>query len=269
MFDIEREQNRKYSQLCRLGFIFLAGALLIACVSSLIDLFGQFEQGPGLLARIQRSDWYQWTGTPITCGCFVGAILLWGRWEHASWQRRAGVFLLMNLADVVLWVMSRGDALGAQVGDFGHEWLRANVGMALGWGEFALLSSLTCDYLGHLGVEYARDSDKSTRSMAATGAMLWLLSFCQTTKWGPGWGAWPLQRHPIRGLEGRLLFHGFHLIWTITLIQVTALVISAVRQSTYVLNEMDREEGSHDLLVSQSEANHSFGEARPFRDEWR
>ncbi len=91
----------------------------------------------------------------------------------------------MNLVDVGLWFISRADAMGAQAGEFGHEWLRSSLGVALGWGEFALISSLTCDYLVHLGVDHARDSDKSTRSMAATGAMVWLLFFCQRTNWGP------------------------------------------------------------------------------------
>jgi heme exporter protein D len=267
MFDIEREQLRKTYQLCRLAFAILAVALVVACFDSLLGLFGRFEQGPGLLTWIYASAWYQWLDAPMVWGCLIGAILLWGRWDHVSWQRRAGLFLIMNLVDLVLWVMARGDAMGARVGEFGHEWLRLNLGRALGWGEFALLSSLTCDYLVHLGVDYARDSDKSTRSMAATGAMLWLLLFCQTTHWRAGWAGWPLQGHHPRGLEGLLLSHGFHLIWTITLIQVTALVISAVRQSTDVLQEMDREDEENDLLRSRSDSSSPFEAVASYRDD--
>jgi heme exporter protein D len=167
-----------------------------------------------------------------------------------SWQRRAGLFLVMNLVDVGLWFISRADDLGPQAGEFGHKWLRDSLGTALGWGEFALLSSLTCDYLAHLGVEHARDSDKSTRSMAATGAMVWLLHFCQRTNWRAGW---PLQFHPGRGLDGFLVYYGYNLIWTITLIQVTALVFSAVHQSTAVLEEIEREDQENDLLRSRSD----------------
>jgi hypothetical protein len=266
MFDIEREQHRKTYQLCRLGFMILAGALILACFDSVLSLFGIFEQGPGLLSWIHGTAWYQWVDTPIIWGCVIGAILLWGRWDHPSWQRRAGLFLMMNVVDMGLWLMNRGDAMGARVGDFGHDWLRESMGYALAWGEFALISSLSCDYLVHLGVEHARDSDKSTRSMAATGAMLWLLSFCQRTNWRAGW---PLQRLHIRGLEGILLFHGYHLIWTITLIQVTALVISAVRQSTYVLHEMDREDEDNDLLRSRSDAPFPSESAATYRDDTR
>jgi hypothetical protein len=248
MFDIDRDQLRKTYQLCRVGFTLLALALVLACFTSLLDLFSKFE--PGLVIGIQDSPWYQWLETPITWGCLLGAALLFGRWDHVSWQRRAGLLLIMSLVDLAIWFIKKGDALGVNVGDGGSDWLLATIGITLGWGEFALLSSLTCAYLVHLGVEHARDSDKSTRSMIATGAMVWLLLFCQRTNWAAGW---PLQPRGLRGLDGRLLHHGFSLIWTIALIQVTALVISAARQSSYVLEDMDREDRENDPLRSRSD----------------
>ena len=261
MFDIEREQLRKTYQLCRLGFTILAVALVLACFASLLDLLSRFDRG--LVTWIQQSMLMRWLNAPIVWGSLIGATLLFGRWEHVSWQRRAGLFLLMNLVDMGLWFIDRGDEMGVVAGEFGHEWLRVSMGLALGWGEFALISSLTCDYLVHLGVEHARDSDKSTRSMAATGAMVWLLLFCQRTDWRAGW---PLQAHHPRGLEGLLLAHGFTLIWAITLIQVTALVISAVRQSTEVIAEMDREDQQNDLLRSRSDSPQPFENASSYRD---
>jgi hypothetical protein len=48
------------------------------------------------------------------------------------------------------------------------------------------------------------------------------------------------------GLEWFLLMHGWSLIWTITLIQVTGLVISAARQTGHALAEMDREDQASD-----------------------
>jgi heme exporter protein D len=253
MFDLEREQLRKTYQLCRLGFTILAVALALACFVSLLSLYGTFDHGLG--TWIRESGLSEWIDAPIVWGCLIGATLLWGRWDQVSWQRRAGLFLVMNLVDVGLWFISRADAMGPQVGEFGHEWLRASLGTALGWGEFALLSSLSCDYLAHLGVEHARDSDKSTRSMAATGAMVWLLHFCQRTDWRAGW---PLQHRHVRGLDGFLVEYGYNLIWAITLIQVTALVVSAVRQSTTVLEEIDREDQEHDLLRSRSDQPDAF-----------
>jgi len=268
MFDIEREQLRKTYQLCRLGFIILAVALVLACFTSLLDLFGKFE--PGIASWFRDSPLYHWVETPIVWGSLIGATLLWGRWDHVSWQRRSGLLLVMSLVDLAIWFIERGiergDALGVNVGDGGSEWLRYVIGVSLGWGEFALLSSLTCDYLVHLGVEHARDSDKSTRSMIATGAMVWLLLFCQRTNWAAGW---PLQPRGLRGLDGLLLYHGFSLFWTITLIQVTALVISAARQSTHVLEEMDGEDRENDPLRSRSDSSPPFEAVGRERDDVR
>ena len=82
-------------------------------------------------------------------------------------------------------------------------------------------------------------------------------------------GGLALAGTPRRGLEGHLLLHGFKLIWMITLIQVTALVISAVRQSTSVLEEMDHEDAENDLLRSPSDSAQPFAEARSSRDDGR
>jgi hypothetical protein len=261
MFDSERDQQRKTYQLCRVGFTITAIALVLACFTSVLHLFRSFD--PGLVVWIQDSAWYHWIDTPIVWFSLIGTTLLWGRWEHKSWQRRTGLLLVMCLADLALWFVENGDALGVREGEIGHEWLRQIIGTSLGWGEFALLSSLTCDYLVHLGIDHASDSDKSTRSMAATGAMVWLLLICQHTNWAAGW---PLHVRKGRGLETFLLGHGYTLIWAITLIQVTALVISAARQSTHVLDEMDREDQDFDPLRSRSDPAQAMGAGASFRD---
>ena len=148
-------------------------------------------------------------------------MLLWGRWDHKSWQRRTGLLLVMCMVDLVVWFMDRGEN---QVP--GHpDWFRLNLGQALGWAEFALLASLAGDYLVHLGLSQAEDSAQSTRSLAATGAVVWLLKFCELTNWDGGLAS---------GTAGPttctswLLFLGSELIWTLTLIQVTALIIAAL-----------------------------------------
>jgi hypothetical protein len=186
---------------------------------------------------------------PIVWCRLIGAILLWGRWDHKSWQRRTSLLLALCMVDMILWFVARGEALGLHGGDVGHDHLRHIIRQAMSWGRMALLSSLAGDYLVHLGVENARESDKLTRSMTVTGALVWMLFFCQQTNWA----VWPLQMRMRGNLESELLLHGFTLIYSITLIQVTALVISAARQTSVVLAEMDRQDQEDDLLRPQSD----------------
>ena len=56
-------------------------------------------------------------------------------------------------------------------------------------------------------------------------------------------------------MHSYLLFLGSNLIWTITLIQVTALVIAALRQSSRTLAEMEYEDGDHELLRIPGESS--------------
>jgi hypothetical protein len=249
MFDTEREQLRKTYQLCRLGFASYGVALVIASFTAVIMLLAVFRIDQ--VRWIHNLPWYEWLDTPIVWCRLIGALLLWGRWNHQSWQRRTGLLLALCMADLGLWFVARGEAMGLHAGGIGHEWLRYMTQWAMTWGRMALLSSLAGDYLVHLGIENARESDKLTRSMTVTGALVWMLFFGQQTDWH----VWPLQNRPAnRVLETELLLHGFMLIYTITLIQVTALVISAARQSTVVLAEMDYEDQEDDLLRPQSEA---------------
>jgi hypothetical protein len=247
MFDSDREQARKTYQLCRFGFSSYGAALLVAAIMAVIDMLWIFRLEQ--VRWIHNLPWLQYLDTPIVWCRLVGALLLWGRWDHKSWQRRSGLLLVLCLADAAMWFIARGEALGLHGGDIGHEWLRHMIREAMSWGRMALLSSLAGDYLVHLGVENARESDKLTRSMTVTGALVWMLFVCQQTQWQ----AWPLQVRGIGNLESMLLMHGFSLIYTITLIQVTALVISAARQSSVVLAEMDREDQDDDLLRPQSD----------------
>ena len=145
MFDPERDQVRKTYQLCRLAFAINAIAYVIFSFTSLLDLFSNFE--PGLRIWVHEAPWYPWLNVPIVWCSLIGAILLWGRWDNPSWQRRSGLLLVMCLVDAGLWFVDSGEALGLHFGDVGHHWLRGNLAKPLGWSEVTLLSSLSCDYL--------------------------------------------------------------------------------------------------------------------------
>lgn len=249
--DLERETQRQTYRLCRLGFAILSLSLLLACSTSILVLVAQFGGRP-LVAWIVNLWWWRWVGTPVVWGCLIGTYLLWGRWSDPGWQRRVGLLIVMGLVDVVLWALDHGDDLALRLGDVGHHWLRYHLGEALGWAEFALLASLAGDVMAHLGVEQAREASRSTRSLAATGAVVWILLFCQCTDWRRGW---PLQGPRNDSLETLLLQLGTTMIWTITLIQVTALSIAATRETARAVTEMDIEDRRDDLFRSPSEAD--------------
>jgi hypothetical protein len=249
MMDLEREQLRKTYSLCRLAFGLLSVALVIACLTYFVALFYNFN--PHLARQIVSSPWYQWIDVPVVWGSLFGVTLLWGRWDQVSWQRRSGLLLAMCLVDVALWFLDHADAMGRGDVQIAHDWFRHNLGQALGWAEFTLLASLAGDYLLHLGIQSAGESAKAARSMAATGAVLWMILFCERTDWTKGW---PLQPMLRPRLETLLLHHGSTLIGTITAIQVATLLISAVQQSREVLDEIQRDDDAHDLLRSRSDA---------------
>jgi hypothetical protein len=241
--DIDREGQRQVYKLCRLGFGILSFSLLLAIVSCVV-VFAAIFGGPWLVS------WYYYggaisprnvTGALVTWGSLVGVYLLWGRWRAPAWQRRAGLLLLMSLVDVALWCVEHAPAISIPAPQE-HEWLLHHLGEALGWAEFVLIASLACDFLQHLGVEHAPAAGKATCSLAATGAVIWGILFVQSTQWG----TWPLIGRLTP--DKLLLLMGSHTIWTLTLIQVTALTFSAAQQASRVLTEMNRDEQELDPL---------------------
>jgi len=252
--DMEREKQRQTYQICRLGFGILSLALILATIPEVLLLLQLFFW-PGVMGWFAQTSFYRWLDVPIIWGSLVGAYLLWGRWAESGWQKRAGLLLLMCSIDVLNWFLDHGEQLNLRLHEVGHEWLRTEIGGALGWAEFALIASLACDLLAHLGVTQATDAGKATRSLAATGAVVWLISFIDQTAWAQGW---PLQRRGIMNLQSYMLFLGTRMIWTITLIQVTALTVATARQLSRVLSEMDQEDQDHDLFKSPSDQDYGL-----------
>ena len=238
MDEEDRLKERRRYQLCRAGFALIAVALVLASLQSILSFPMHFRARP-FLPWLLRSAAWQWTDVPVVWGSLIGVYLLWGRWDDRSWQRRAGLLLVMCLADAWLWFLDHGADLGLRVGDVGSVWFRVHVGQALGWAEFALIAGLACDVMVHLGVPQAAETGRSTRSLAATGAGIWMLRFLIQTDWRQGW---PLDFRRVLTVESLLLNLGWNLVWTITVIQVTALVIAATRQLNEVLREMAKED---------------------------
>jgi hypothetical protein len=247
--EAERGRERLTYRLCGVGFGFLAFGLAVACLETFLFLPHQFG-GPPFLPWLTQTSWWKWHDLPYTWGCLVGTYFLWGRWNDPSWQRRTGLLLVMTLVDVTLWFLDHGGDLGLRLQDVGHQWFRARLGEALGWAEFALLASLSCDVIVHLGVEQAAETGRATRSLAGTGAAVWMALFLIRTDWHRGWPLFPRRN---LWFEALLLDLGQSMIWTVTLIQVTALTVAAAKQCAAVLAEMEREDQQLDVFKSPSE----------------
>jgi hypothetical protein len=243
-----RDQERLTYQISRLGFGVMAGALILACLSTMLSLHRQFGGRP-FIPWLQNSAFWAWIDAPIVWGSLVGSYLLWGRWNNTSWQRRSGLLVVMGTVDAVLWLIEHGQELGLITDDVGHLWLRHSLGQALGWAEFALIASLSCELMVHLGVEPAAETGKATRSLAATGAGVYMLLFWQRTDWQAGW---PLGFRRL-DINSMMLELGTTMIWTICLIQVTALTLAATRQCSTVLREMEREDALADPFAQAPE----------------
>jgi hypothetical protein len=251
--DQEREQERRNYAICRAGFVFLSAALVVACLTTLIVLPRHFG-GRAFLPWVVHTWAWHWADVPVVWGSLIGSYLLWGRWNDPSWQRRTGLLLVMGMVDAVLWGLDHGDELGLRLGDVGHLWFRMHLGQALGWAEFALMAGIASDVMVHLGVNQASETGRATRSLAATGAVIWMLLFLQQTDWRK----WPLDFRRVITLETLLLNIGWNMIWTIALIQVTALSIAAAKQCSVVLGEMSQEDEHQDVFKSRSEADPAF-----------
>ena len=261
MIEQRYDDYLKTYRLSRSGFLFLAIGLVPAAILQVLVIVGQVGDRR-ITFWLQQAPWLDWVSTLTTWSILIGVTLLWGRWENPSWQRRTSLLMTMCLIDVAIWFLDLGDPQG--LGD--SAWFRGQVGYALGWAEFALLASLSGDYLTHLGLEQAEESAKSTRSLAASGAMIWLLLFCESANLRDGWPIRPNAQIPQQTL---LLSLGAHLISTVCLIQVTAMVVAAFRQTDRQVRDMAAEHRDReDDLFALSNDRDGRIELAAARDSW-
>lgn len=253
LMELDRDQERKTYRHCQIGFGFLSMALLIASVMRLLTL-PMFFQGRHWLARLRDSAVWHWADTPIVFGCLIGWYLLLNCWKTRAWQRTTGLLVVMGMVDTVLWLIEHGGELGLKTGVIGHDWFREGLGHALGWAELAMAAGLASEVLIHLGIQQAVETGRTTRTLAASGATVWMLHFFIRTDWQAGW---PLLLRPGVREEAILLYVASSLIWTVVLLQVTALTMAATRKCTLVLREMEQEDRANDPFRSASE--HGFG----------
>ena len=208
--------------------------------------------GRALAVWIVNTRWWDWLDVPIVWGSLIGTYLLWGRWNERGWQRRAGLLLVMCGVDMALWFLEHGNDLGLQDSEIGHPWLRNQLGQA------PRMGGVHPHCRPRLRPPVAPRDRARPRGregdpfVGRAGAVVWMIQFTERTAWHLGW---PLQDQGIRTPWTWLLYMGTHMIWTITLIQVTALTITTTRQTTRVLAEMEREDRQDDLFHSPTESD--------------
>lgn len=245
----EKPDLRPRYQLCKLGFALASMALGLQCADLALGLSFQFFGLPEVGQLVQNPYWRLVVGTPISWGALVAALLLLGRWEHAAWNRRAGLLLLMNAIDVGLWASDNSRLLGVDLKLLEDPWLRYALSV-MQWLELMLFASLAAEVAVHLGRSEAGDSARLVRSLAIIGVIFWFLILLSCTNWLPGRG--PVFR--IQSLEVYLLLLGSHALLGITAFQVTILCSQAGRECQRLLLEMARSEQDDELLRSRSES---------------
>lgn len=234
----------KSYRFCRLGFFLLAVGLVLVCLADLPALLVRLASRP---AHFHFWRWMRESGASTLVGTvtpwatLAGSALLWAAWDSPAWRRRAGLLMAMCLVDVGSWILDQGDPEFRGPNAF----FRIQLGAALGWAEFALLAGLAGEILTHLGAESAEESARSTRSLAATGAVVWLLLFVETADLA---GGWPLRRNPWMTLHAQLLWLANDVIHAVCLVQVTGLVLGAFRRLHAEILRCDAEDADRSDL---------------------
>ena len=240
----ERRQLIRYQS----GFAILGLGLIVASLSSvgwLLSFMLDLRE-----VRMMIQSWEFQEDTVIVLSTVVGGGLLWGGWPDASWRRRSGLLLMMFLVDLILWSLEHAATLGLTEIKVGHDYFRQALGQALGWSEFALITSLATGIAVTLGESRANDLGRAIRSLTSIGASVWFASFFLRTDWRPP--IWPLRERPLN-LELFYLSLGSAFLSATILVQVTMLTLYAGRTCARRSRALRAEERADDTFLSPSE----------------
>jgi hypothetical protein len=254
-FDLD-EHVRRY-RLCQAGFLLIAMGMLLRCVDVGLHLGVFFSLRGMALINILEGLWYaQGVLAPMVLAMVMGPYLLWARWSEPAWLRATGLLVMVGLIDLLLWFLKYGDALGFQVGDVGHTWLRLHAARAVSWIQLGMSATLVGLFLDHLGHHREANRTRSIRGFLTAGLAIWILYFLQQTDWSAGW---PLNQRPLRPLS-LILLSAYLLPLTIAGIQVLALCLFSYRQAGALVNELRSHHTESVLspLRSRSETSDSF-----------
>lgn len=243
------EDPRPRYRLCRAGFALIALSLALLCaakVSLLALMFGAHRE---VMALHGHPAWFWLVDVPVTWGALLGSYLLWGRWPGTNWHRRAGMLVLMNFADALMWTVDRLDRFGLEPKSIDLGWTFFLIANSLAWIEMVLAAGLASELAAHLGREPYQEVRQAVSTLAFIGSIVWgFLAITQTN-----WSLWP----PGPGItpEFHLLLLITTILMTIPAFQTTVLCLSASRFCAEYLRELDRKSREDPLLQSRSESD--------------
>lgn len=243
------EDIRPRYRLCRAGFALIALALALLCVAKISLLAMLFGARREMQVLHDHPAWFWLVDAPITWGSLLGSYLLWGRWSEPSWQRKAGLLVLMNGLDAVMWSIDHAERFGLQVTNLDLGWTFFVVANALGWFELILASSLASSVAFHLGARESAEAGNASYTIGLIGAIVWgVLMITQTN-----WQTWPPGPDP--SAEFLILLLVSTVLAILLTFQVTVQSLTASRLCAAHLRTLSALESGDDLLRSRSETD--------------
>ena len=225
---------------CWLGFTIYGVNLAVASVVGVATILLQFSgQIPHLGYWLGIDSFDEHVETFRTWSRVLACVALAAAWPgNLGWKRRAGLLLILSVADVVLWGVVHAEALGLAEKPTRHLVFCHYLIMALGWSRFLLLADLASDFARHAGMPGAAEFGKAARSTATTGAAIWFLYFLCRIDWTR---PWPLAERRLT-MDVLQLLLACHMLTIVCLIQATFLTLLAARAAARTLREMAAEE---------------------------
>ncbi len=237
--ELQREAQRRSYRMCGIGFSIYAFSLVLSSLVSVGMLYLLLNGKNPDVGKILGIDHFAFHFATFRVWTrFVASIFLCAAFTDAGWRRRTGLLILFSLADIILWALDNGIALGLSNNPAGHDAVRHGLYMTLVWAKFSLIPGLAGDFAQHVGDVKSNDFAKAACGTAMTGAVLWFFFFLEQIEWSRGW---PLRQRPWT--RQMMLFElGSWLMVSICLVQASLLCLRAGRSASKALREMAQED---------------------------
>jgi hypothetical protein len=235
----DRDRQRRSYYLSWIGFALITVWLMVSALYRTAYLLLIFTGHPPNVGRWLGVDTIEFTCITIwVWSRSIGSLFLWSAWPETTWKRRAGLFVMMSMADVGLWATQYCVQLGIRDQPADHEFVRMSLSMALGWARLILVAGLAGNFAEHVGYRRAQEFVKGATTTASTGAILWFFYFISQVNWTrPG----PLVPVAMDSSLIMLLLTTY-VVMTICTIQLTLLSLLATRESMEAIRAMRQED---------------------------